>query len=70
MEQLNGTALLLAATIAAAALSVGKDADVKIYRDAGGLCQGQMDAPDATGIELKIRSNHLVWVSCSAPGKL
>jgi hypothetical protein len=69
MEQLNSTATLLAATLMVSALSLGTDASLKIYRDAGGFCEIQTEARKATRIELRIRGNYLVWVSCAAPGQ-
>ncbi|MCW8195038.1 hypothetical protein F6455_09595 [Proteobacteria bacterium 005FR1] len=70
MEQLNSTAMLLAATLTLTALSLGRDASLKMYRDADGLCAIETEAPRAMRIELRIRGNYLVWVSCSAPGQL
>jgi hypothetical protein len=62
--------LLLVAALTSLTFSIFRDSSLHIYRDDPTMCPQESEARDATRIELITRNHYLIWVSCSAPGKL
>lgn len=61
--------LLLAVAAAGLAFSAAQAGSLRVYRDSDGICQRLPTATDLTRIEIRIRNQYWIWVSCTESGK-